>query len=120
MMAIETSGVKTVTTTSATWRMETLPGGSMGSVEVVECKRLPRNMTIEDGLIVRDPSVAMGGYEFKGQLVRGGVEILFTIVSRVNGVNSAISVARQSPVVKALIQAGWVLREVWRVQGDEF
>jgi hypothetical protein len=113
--------IGTVVGGQAVCQVETLHDGSMGSLSIavdpdVELSRI----AIDDGLIARDPSVAIGGYEFKGQLVRGGVEILFTIVSRVNGVNSAISVARQSPVVKALIQAGWVLREVWRVQGDEF
>jgi hypothetical protein len=119
---IQQHGVKTVTTSSATWRVETLPDGSMGNVELVECKRvrLPTNVTIEDGLIVRDPSIAMGGYEFKGQLVGGFREIIFTIVSRVDGVHSATAVAKQSPIVKALINAGWVLRDVWRVQGNEF
>jgi hypothetical protein len=123
---IQQSGVKTVTTSSATWRVETLPDGSMGNVELVECKlvRLPRNVTIEDSLIVRDPSVAMGGYEFKGQLIEFGKgarsEILFSIVSKENSVDDAIAVARQSPVVKALITADWFLRDVWRVQPDEF
>jgi hypothetical protein len=113
--------IGTVIGGQAVYQVETLPDGSMGNLSIAVDPGAELNrIAIEDGLIVRDPAVAIGGYEFKGQLVRGDAEILFTIVSRVNGVNSAMSVARQSPVVKALIDADWIFHSVWRVQGDEF
>lgn len=118
--------IKTVRTSSAHWEVETLPDGSLGNLNLVECRRL-MPVTIEDGLIVRDKDACLDVREFRGQMRNNYREIVFTIVMAQGNINDHLSqlecvriVAMQSSVVRALFAAGWMLTLVWEVAGDEF
>lgn len=111
--------IKTVRTGNVVHRVETLPNGSMGSLSVaVSPVAMTPTFAIEDGLIVRQENAHIPT-EYRGQLVKGEQEIIFTIVSGF-GIDCAIKASDSHLIVRALKESGWVLREVWRVMPNEF
>jgi hypothetical protein len=102
----------------AVYQVESLPDGSMGGLSIaVDPDAHYRRIVIDDGLIVRDPFAPMDAAEYMGFLCKGFDDIKFAIVCASKGEFFAATVARRSPIVKALTDAGWVLHSVHHIQG---
>lgn len=111
--------IKTAIANGAIYEVETLPNGKMGRLSIAIDPTPERRIAIEDGLIVRDPFAPGDAAEYRGILTKGNADIVFTIVCANRGQIFAGRIAKLDPIVKALIDAGWVLWSVSHVSGGE-
>lgn len=112
-----------VTTTSGIYSVETLADGSMGDLRTTPSPRgFFSRIAIEDGLIVADPMLGAARVEWRGQLVclDIGEEIEFTIVAASDRIEDAFHVLRCHPLVRSLVNAGWLVLCPWLVGSEEF